>query len=272
MTNATRAYGIYPSSKPAESAHLIELSRQGYTVLPGILSETELSEGRELLDQVYKTQEQEFGTESLSSIDELHVARLPLAYHDWFLTLANHPAVLDLVRLCLGSYVVLHLQNGILNMPGQIHHQSSWHRDLPYQEWTSSKPLALSALYCLDPFTPETGGTHVLPYSHKFESLPPMDHVERHAAIAAAAAGSVIIFDCMLFHRAGHNTSASIRRGINHVYTIPLLKQQIDIPRSLRGKHSDQNSLAQLLGYTSQAPASVLEWRQARQERSKSRQ
>jgi ectoine hydroxylase-related dioxygenase (phytanoyl-CoA dioxygenase family) len=267
-----QTYGVPTTGHTAESPALTELRRQGYTVLPDLLSATQLTEARERLDRVYAEQEKEFGRDALAAIHELHVARLPLAYDDWFLALANHPAVLDLVRQCLGSFVVLHLQNGILNMPGQVHHQSAWHRDLPYQEWTISKPLALSALFCLDPFTLETGSTHVLPYSHKFESLPPMDHVERHAAIAAAAAGSVIIFDCMLFHRAGHNTSASIRRGVNHVYSIPLLNMQIDIPRTLQGKHSDQDSLAQLLGYSSQVPATVLEWRRARQGRSKSRQ
>jgi hypothetical protein len=47
---------------------------------------------------------------------------------------------------------VLHLQNGIINMPNEEHHQSSWHRDLPYQNWTSSEPLACNVFYCLDNF------------------------------------------------------------------------------------------------------------------------
>ena len=265
-----QTYGVPATGHAVESPALVELRRQGYTVLPDLLSATQLTEARERLDRVYAEQEREFGRDALAAIKELHLARLPLAYDYWFLTLANHPAVLDLVRQCLGSYVVLHLQNGILNMPGQVHHQSSWHRDLPYQEWTSSKPLALSVLFCLDPFTAETGGTHVLPYSQKFESLPPLDQVEKHAAIAVAPAGSAILFDCMLFHRAGHNTSTGIRRGINHVYTIPLLKQQVDIPRSLQGKYSDQPELAQLLGYSSQVPPTILDWRRSRQHRAKS--
>ena len=273
MTHSTpSAYGISaPLAAPDESDKLLELRRQGYTVLPNVLTAPQLSEARLRLDRVYARQEEEFGAAALSAIKELHLARLPLAYDDWFLQLAKHPAVLELIQQSLGPYVVLHLQNGILNMPHQVHHQSAWHRDLPHQEWTSSKPLALSALFCLDPFTTETGGTHVLPYSHKFERMPPLDHVEQHSAIAAAPAGSVIVFDCMLFHRAGHNTSAGIRRGVNHVYTIPLLKQQIDIPRALQGKFANDAGLAQLLGYTSQVPATILDWRRNRQERAQPR-
>ncbi|MEO7799359.1 MAG: phytanoyl-CoA dioxygenase family protein [Opitutaceae bacterium] len=262
-----RSYGTGSTMAEADTVALTELRRQGYTVLPEILSASEVAEARLRLDKVYATQENEFGANALTAIKELHLARLPLAYDDWFLTLVTKPPVLDLIRKCLGQFVVLHLQNGILNMPNQVHHQSAWHRDLPYQEWTSSKPLALSALFCLDPFTAETGGTHVLPYSHKFESLPSLDHVEKHATVASARAGSVVIFDCMLFHRAGDNTSSGIRRGINHVYAIPLLKQQIDIPRSLQGKYSDQPELAQLLGYTSQVPATISDWRRSRSER-----
>lgn len=262
-----QAYGVSPASNPTEGPALTELRHQGYTVLPNILSSAELAEGRERLDRVYAAQEKEFGAESLAAINELHVARLPLAYDDWFLRLAHQPAVLELVRQCLGSFVVLHLQNGILNMPRKVHQQAAWHRDLPYQEWTISKPIAVSALFCLDPFTAQTGGTQVLPFSQKFASLPPLDHAEKHAALATAEAGSVILFDCMVFHRAGHNSSAAVRRGINHVYTIPLLKQQIDIPRSLLGRYADQPELAQLLGYTSQTPATVHDWRRARQER-----
>ena len=266
--NAPTAYGVsLAPTAPVESSHLLELRRQGYTVLTDILTAEQLTEARARLDRVYATQEEEFGSAALSAIKELHLARLPLAYDDWFLQLASHPAVLELVRQILGPYVVLHLQNGILNMPHQIHHQSAWHRDLPHQEWTISKPLALSALFCIDPFTAETGSTHVLPCSHKFELLPPLDYVEQHATIAAAPAGSVILFDCMCYHRAGHNTSPGIRRGINHVYTIPLLKQQIDIPRTLQGKFADNNAVAQLLGYTSQVPATILDWRRNRQER-----
>ncbi len=39
--------------------------------------------------------------------------------------------------------------------------------------------------------------------------------------------------DCMLFHCGGHNKAARERRAINHAFTIPYFKQQIDIPLSI---------------------------------------
>lgn len=262
--SATRSYGILESESFSDSISTTELSRQGYTVLPDVLSAAQLTEARDRLDAVYARQEAEFGRERLAEIDELDLARLPLAFDDWFIELAANPTVLAIVRKAIGDYAVLHLQNGILNRPGQAHHQSAWHRDLPYQEWTSSKPLAISALFCIEPFTTETGGTHVLPGSHRFDRLPPAPFVDKHAVVASAPAGSVIVFDCMLYHRAGQNRSASVRRGINHVYTIPLIKQQIDLPQALGGKHADKASLARLLGYTSSVPTGVVAWRNER--------
>lgn len=265
--NSPQAYGIPNHSVPSGSKALQELGDQGFTIIHDVFSSESLIEARRRLDKVYRTQVEEFGQDNLASINELSLARLPLAYDDWFIEYASHPAILEIVHQCLGDYTILHLQNGILNMPDARHHQSAWHRDLPYQEWTSTRPLALSALCCLDPFTKITGGTLVFPGSHKLESISSLEIAEEQSAVASASAGSVIIFDSMLFHRAGHNESGKIRRGVNHVYTIPLLKQQVDIPAALNGKYSDHPQLAQLLGYTSQVPPSVQVWRDRRQQR-----
>jgi ectoine hydroxylase-related dioxygenase (phytanoyl-CoA dioxygenase family) len=265
------SYGTRETASPAatEPPGLVELRHRGFCVIPDVVAADALATACAKLDAVYAQQEREAGRETLVAIGEIHLARLPLEYDDWFLSLATQPRVLQLVRSLIGDYIILHLQNGILNMPQQRHHQAAWHRDLPHQEWTISTPLAVSALFCLDPFTVENGCTHVLPHSHQWPRLPPVDYVEKHAVPVPAAAGSVILFDCMLCHRAGENRSAQVRRGVNHVYTIPLLKQQIDLPRALGPRPGDDPELARLLGYTSQVPASVGEWRRLRQQRAK---
>jgi ectoine hydroxylase-related dioxygenase (phytanoyl-CoA dioxygenase family) len=264
MTSFSYGTSDAGSSSAGQSAFAAELRDKGFCVLPDVLSRENLDLARMKLDDVYGIQEAEVGRGNLLRIKDADIARLPLAYDPWFLDLACNAIVLTLVRELIGDFVVLHLQNGIINRPAQSHRQSVWHRDLPYQEWTSSKPLAVSALYCIDPFTPETGCTHVLPHSHQADRLPRPDYVNEHAVPVAAPAGSVICFDCMLFHRAGQNSSSEVRRGINHVYTIPLIKQQIDLPRALGRGYATDPRLAQLLGYTSQSYESVGAWRAAR--------
>ena len=149
----------------------------------------------------------------------------------------------------------------VINKPNEEHHQSSWHRDLPYQNFVISKPLAIGALFCIDDFTSESGATFVLPHSHKVESIPSSQFVEKFSKQVIAKAGSVILFDAMLFHKAGYNSANFTRRAINNVYVVPILKQQIDLPAALNGKYSENPFLSKFLGYSSNTPASDIEWR-----------
>lgn len=113
-------------------------------------------------------------------------------------------------------------------------------------------------------FQKRWGGTMVVPYTHNMEILPSDRYIKNHAITANAKAGSVIVFDSMLFHKAGYNSSNIIRRAVNHQYQIPLLKQFYDFPKALNGKFSDDKFLAQLLGYTSQVPLDDVMWRRNR--------
>lgn len=265
-----QSYGIteQQTGGSAQDLQLEELTIRGYTVVPDVLSSAQLDAARERLDSVYKSQANEFGEDRLKSIKEKDMARCPLAYDEFFLTdIATNEKILSLVKRRIGDYVILHLQNGIINRPNQPHHQSSWHRDLPYQNFVISKPLAVGALFCLDPFTPETGCTEVLPFTHREDKMPSLQYVEANKVPAVAEPGSVIVFDAMLFHRAGYNSSKIIRRGVNNVYVAPILKQQIDLPRALKGKYSDDPVLARFLGYESEVAESPMEWRNGRLKR-----
>ena len=72
------------------------------------------------------------------------------------------------------------------------------------------------------------------------------------------------MFDSMLFHRAGANTSTITRRAVNNLYTIPIMKQQYDFPRGLGERPDLSPGIARLLGYTSQVPIDDRAWRKER--------
>jgi ectoine hydroxylase-related dioxygenase (phytanoyl-CoA dioxygenase family) len=262
----SKSYGVTQQTQVSDPMGRAseELRIMGYTVLRQVLSASELAECRERLDAVYQAQEQALGREALVQINELNLARCPLAYDDYFMGLAAHAQVLAHVEQVLGHYYILHLQNGIINRPNEAHHQSSWHRDLPYQNFVISKPLAVNALWCIDPYSPATGATQVLPFSHREEYVPSEGYLDAHAVSLQADAGDVVLFDSMLFHRAGYNSSSIIRRAINHVYTAPILKQQLDLPRMLGDRYAADPFLAKFLGYESQTAASDVAWRERR--------
>ena len=261
-----KSYGIGEVTNLADVAdqHAEEVALQGYSIIPNLIDAAELQNWRTKIDAVYETQETAFGKDALIGINELDMCRAPLLYDFDFLDLATKPKVMDVIGKILGNWFILNLQNAIINRPNKVHHQTSWHRDLPYQNWVISKPLAINAMFAIDDFSEETGGTLVLPFSHRSENYPSQEFVNNNEHTVTMPAGSVVIFDAMLFHRAGTNKSNNIRRGVNHLYTVPILKQQYDFPKAL-GDQLELNSFQkQFLGYTSQVPADDRQWRENR--------
>ncbi len=272
MSEPFRFYGVREASNATSEADksVEEIRISGYTVIAGALSESELQIIRGKLDEIYEVQVKEIGGEGrLSEINDVNVVRLLLAYDDYFLKVATNPTVLAIVERLLGDYYILMQQNGIINLPGLENYQISWHRDLSYQHFVSTRPLAISALFCIDDFSEESGGTHVLPASHKIETFPSQEFLEKNQRGIIARAGSVLVFDSMLFHRAGYNRSTFTRRALNHVYTLPFLKQQISIPEALQGKFRDGGFLSKFLGYESEPGKNVSQWRSAKIDRTR---
>jgi len=245
-------------------SHLEEFRILGYTIIEGVLTNDEIKELKEELDRVYLIQELEIGKELLKDINEVYLARALAAYSDKFAELACKASMMSYVKRILGDYFILHLQNGIINMPIEEHHQSSWHRDLPYQNWVSSEPLGCNIFYCLDDFTETNGGTILLPFSHKVPYLPSEAYIEKHDVQVIAPAGSVVLFDSMLFHKAGYNKSGTIRRGVNSLYGKAILRQQINLPAMMKDPGESNPFNRMLFGFDNRSPDSVVSFRENR--------
>jgi ectoine hydroxylase-related dioxygenase (phytanoyl-CoA dioxygenase family) len=260
-------YGAIPQTvvHSALEGHLEELAIQGFTVLPDVVPPSELAVLRTKLDAVYEAQRKEGEpTFTLEDIQEENQVRAPLCYDDHFVEIARHPRVLEVVRAALGNYFLVHLQIGIINAAKTKNRQSIWHRDLLFQDWVISKPLAVSAMLCIDDFNERTGGTYVVPFTHKVERMPSREYTEKHGITIEAKAGSVFVMDSMLVHRAGYNGADATRRGLNTIYGCGLLKQQISLPSQLDGRFADDPLLHMLLGYDAEPSPSVHAWRERR--------
>jgi ectoine hydroxylase-related dioxygenase (phytanoyl-CoA dioxygenase family) len=245
-----------------------EIRNIGYTVIDSGFSPEELQMIRDRSEAIYSRQVQECGgEENLQRMNDACVARCVLSYDDYFVRLAAHDRLLRIVSKLLGENFILLGQNAIINRADCKHDQVTWHRDLSYQHFVCSRPIAISAVYCIDDFTEVTGATVVLPASHKVEAFPSRAFVEKHQRIVKASAGSIIVFDSMLYHRGGVNRSGRTRLGINHIFVLPLIKQQIDLPAALGGKFRDDPVLGRLLGYESAPAASAYLWRKGKIDR-----
>lgn len=244
-----------------------ELRVKGYTLVDSGLSKEEIDRAREVIDKVYKMQADEVGgEENLKLMNDANIARAACAYDPLLLKIATLPVIMEISQKFLQQYFVLMSQNGILNHPGTNHYQFTWHRDLNYQHYTSSKPLALSALLALDPFDEVTGGTYVLPSTHLIESFPSDDYVVNNQTVVKAPPGTIIFFDSMLFHRTGANRSDIIRRAINHIIVPAMLRPQYDFKSIFesRGVEVEDPEVRKYLGFDYVIPKSVQEWRLAK--------
>ncbi|MDQ3935584.1 MAG: phytanoyl-CoA dioxygenase family protein [Actinomycetota bacterium] len=260
------SYGVVTARESADVIELRveELQRVGYTLLPSGLEPARVEEFGTLLDAVYARQAAERDSASLDDSADANVARCLLAYDERFLELATNPALLGLCERVFGESFVLLQQNGVINRPARGHYQQRWHRDLPFQHWVASAPMAIAALFCVDAFEVSTGGTHALPGSHRHEEFPSDAFVSRHERPIEAPPGTFIVMDSMMFHRAGDNASEAARRAVNHLVGRPFLAQQIDLPSALGGAHANDPFLSRYLGYRWAPAASVEAWRRAR--------
>lgn len=261
------AYGVREQRRLATDLERAaeEITQLGYAVINSGYSARDIVTIRQLFDVVHRCYLALHGRERLRRIDEHNGIRLPLVLDRRFVRLATNRRVLGLVASLIRNEFILNQQNGVINPPGGKYNQAAWHRDLPYQHFVSSRPLAISALYCVDDFTVRNGATLVAPGSHKHEERPSNAFEKRHARQITAPAGSFIMLDSMVFHSGGANATSATRRAVNHVYTTAFIKQQIDIPSALEGWVPKSRQEASLLNFKYPIRGSVEAFLKSRQ-------
>lgn len=252
-------YGVLERT---ESASALDVAVEqvlclGYAILDSGYSANEMAQISQAFDAAHTQYVKAHGEAELKGVDELNTLRALLTWGDpAFARLALNPALMAALQMLIHGKFMLNQQNGIINPPKSTYNQGAWHRDFPYQHFVSSRPLAINALFCVDDFTLENGATHVLPASHKSGPFASEAFVEQNAVQVVAKAGSFILLDCMLFHTGGFNQSNRPRRAVNHVYSIPYFKQQINIPMNLVTADLS-NQAKDVFGFSFQEPGSV---------------
>lgn len=234
-----------------------QVRRIGYAVFESGWTADQIKQFSEAFNLTRASYVKKYGEERLRSVNEFHTVRAPLTHGDpMFVLLATNPYMLDVIRRLIIGKFILNQQNCVINPPGETYNQGAWHRDLPYQHFISSSPLAVNALFCVDDFTLENGSTFVLPASHQSVNYPSEEYIKRNALQVEAKAGQFILLDCMLFHTGGYNRTKVERRAVNHVFTIPYFKQQIKLPGVLRNVDLNLDRM-ELFGFGFEEPSSI---------------
>ncbi len=259
----TRSYGVH-KTEACESRvdHYVEsIRRNGYAVIEPVLDEAEVRVLESLFSKIHDDYlVRHGGIEGLKEQDEHNTVRCPMSLEFTAMyEIATKSVLLDVLDRCIQGSYILNQQNLIINPAKEDYNQGAWHRDLPYQHYVSSSPLAINAILCVDEFTKLNGASYVVPGSHLRGAFPSAQFIRENAVQVEAPAGSMIIMDCMLFHSGGYNASTHPRRAINQVFSIPHIKQQISIPSELSDLELS-DAQKRLLGFYVEIPRSVDEY------------
>jgi ectoine hydroxylase-related dioxygenase (phytanoyl-CoA dioxygenase family) len=255
---------VSPSTEGERLAEAVAI--RGWGVVPALLTDDEVFSARQGILDHYADELRRHEVDSFDSIRDSNIAR-GLAYESAaFAKIATSERVDAIVAAVLGRNFVLFSQNGIINPPTEEHFQGAWHRDLNYQHWVSTSPLAVSILVALDDFSAKSGATQVLSGSHKVVPAPSKEYRETYAETLEMSPGDAVVFDSMLFHRAGRNSGARERVALNHIFSIPLIRQQFAFsrgPAAAAIEGSSSRSM-EILGHTWDQPTDPFTWREQR--------
>jgi|SaaInlV_165m_DNA_3_1040750.scaffolds.fasta_scaffold23351_2 ectoine hydroxylase-related dioxygenase (phytanoyl-CoA dioxygenase family) len=244
-----------------KNEHVENIITKGYTILENVVDNNECNLISQKLDYLDEQQELEFGKERLQKINDIGIVRAPIEKDDYFQNIILNPQVFGLVSLLIRDTAILHLQNGVILSPNETHGQAHFHRDITFMNFVSDKIFSISALWAIDDFNETNGGTWIVPFTHKLSEWPSEKYLEKNAIQVITKPGSVIVFDSMLIHKGGDNKGTKKRRAINHMYTRPFIKQQIDFPILMRDRFDIESKISQVLGFWSIPPKSVISYR-----------
>jgi ectoine hydroxylase-related dioxygenase (phytanoyl-CoA dioxygenase family) len=235
-----------------------EMSDRGWAVFPAHMDadlvewmKVELAESYELCRTIQVRN-------GVADATEHTVHHLVGQGHSWLTCLEEMPN--EFIEAFFGGPFVLNSFGGNINPPAAENYAAKIHRDI--RSYFTDRVM-LNAIVALDDLTAENGATWLMNRGQFYDVEPTEELFAGVAKQVIAPAGSVILFDSRVWHRAGLNRSGGPRRIVTPMYTKPFYKPQFDYCRALEETAflmSDE--LRQIIGVNARVPATLDEWYQ----------
>lgn len=192
--------------------HLRELALSGFTVLRAVVPPSAVGAVRE---SVLRTVERVAGFRD----DGVGFLAGILNHDRSIVPHLSEPRLMGAIRGALGKGVHVSFASAIINAPRNA--RGGWHADWPFNQRnagavpspTPDVVMHLTTLWMLSPFSTETGGTLVVPGSHRYGSNPTEENGFDPATPIAGEmnahgdAGDVLLFDSRLWHATAQNST-----------------------------------------------------------------
>ena len=194
-------------------AQVDHMKREGYTVLPNVLTPEECDTVQRELDRLYKDRDRG-GFECLFNKASI--------FERFYMV----PALLRVVRHFLGHDAIMMGEHGSiieqgdggngLHADGAITGQLRERSQAPVDEGKriTSHAMGLNTIWCISEFTNKNGATCVTPGSHKVESLDVPKDAHETARIIEVPRGSVIVFITTIWHGSSKNQTEDNRYAV----------------------------------------------------------
>lgn len=194
-----------------------QFDREGWAVLPAVLSPAEITEARAALARAAERSEASGMPTRMDALDPggRNLRVYDLVEHDpLFRELAVHPLVVDCVDALLGPDTLLSnfTANTALPGSGSMNAHCDQSTIMP-EPWPVMH--AMNAIWCLHDTDEENGATRYLPGSHAFTCFDEVpDDPKQGMRAFEARAGSVLLMHGRLWHTSGENRSADRERSL----------------------------------------------------------
>jgi len=229
-------------------AHVERVRRDGYTIVPGVLTEAEADTLVADLERIERERSVAPSPNIFEGARTVRIYNL-LVHGKLWETIPVHAQVLPIVervldRGCLVSSLSS-VSIGSDEVPQPIHADDQL---IPLPK--PHPPLVCNSMWALTDFTEENGATRIIPGSHLRDHSPEFGkHYDSIAAVMPK--GSVMVYDGAMWHGGGANQTAARRVGVAMNYCAGFIRQQenqqLGIPREIARGFAPR--LRELVGY-----------------------
>jgi len=208
-----------------------EINRNGFIIIPSVLSADNVKELWIELDQAMKD-------DLVIRPDTFDAGMV----HNCFLRgnalkeILNNPALDKYISQLLEEHYIMYAYQSSSLAPNSKNYGSRIHVDSP--RFIKNYQTNIGVIFPLTDFTEKNGATWVLPRSHNTEDIPDEYTFNKNSVQAICNAGDMIIFLGRLWHMAGVNNTSTIRHSITINFCRSFMRQRFDYPRLV-----DENTL-----------------------------
>lgn len=243
-----------------------EYHREGYVVVPGILSAEEVKLLRADLEVAIEREKAFHGGTSYVDYGMVLVC---CTHARSFVDILAHPGVMNVIEAVLSEGCIVYAYTSSSMPPGASNYSFRVHVDCPRR--IPGYETNAGAIIALDDFTEENGATWILPGSHKRADKPTEGEFFAQAKRTLAPAGSVIFLHPLVWHSGGKNETQEWRHSITLNMCRPFMKQRLDIPKMMATSGVDltgaSDKALQKMGFYAQVPESLEEYYQPPEKR-----